>query len=72
MVQISQQGIVNATLGSSAGGWSAPLADGKYHFTILSSIPAGQNLVRIETIGLQVAGTYPGAQFVRFSPVNWP
>lgn len=61
--QISQQGIVNPALVANAGGWSSPLPNGQYKFTIPSTIPAGQYLLRVETIGLHVASTYPGAQF---------
>jgi len=63
-MQISQQGIVDSSKVANAGGWSSPLPDGIYHFTIPSSVPAGQYLLRVETIGLHVASTYPGAQFV--------
>jgi len=59
--KISQQGILNAT--AAAEGWSSPLPNGQYHFVIPSSIPSGQYLLRVETIGLHVATTYPGAQF---------
>jgi len=61
--KISQQGIVDPSLAANAGGWSSPLPDGKYHFTVPSEIPSGQYLLRVETIGLHVASTYPGAQF---------
>ena len=61
--QISQQGIVNPALSSQAGGWSAPLPKGQYKFTIPSNVPSGTYLLRVETIGLHVASTYPGAQF---------
>ncbi|KAH8111154.1 glycosyl hydrolase family 61-domain-containing protein [Phellopilus nigrolimitatus] len=61
--KISQQGIVDAALGSSSGGWSSPLPNGQYSFVLPDSLPAGQYLLRVETIGLHVASTYPGAQF---------
>ncbi|KIJ26324.1 lytic polysaccharide monooxygenase [Sphaerobolus stellatus SS14] len=61
--KISQQGIVNSALVANAGGWSSPLPTGLYEFTIPSEIPSGQYLLRVETIGLHVASTYPGAQF---------
>lgn len=61
--KISQQGIVDSSKVANAGGWSSPLTDGQYHFKIPASIPSGHYLLRVETIGLHVASTYPGAQF---------
>lgn len=54
---------MNASLGADSGGWSSPLPNGQYHFKIPTNIPSGQYLLRVETIGLHVAQTYPGAQF---------
>ncbi|KZS90912.1 hypothetical protein SISNIDRAFT_172947 [Sistotremastrum niveocremeum HHB9708] len=59
--KISQQGIINAA--EASNGWSSPLPNGQYHFTIPSTVPSGLYLLRVETIGLHVASTYPGAQF---------
>ncbi|KIJ69447.1 lytic polysaccharide monooxygenase, partial [Hydnomerulius pinastri MD-312] len=47
----------------SDGTWSSPLPNGIYNFKIPSDITPGNYLLRVETIGLHVASTYPGAQF---------
>ena len=40
-----------------------PKAEQQFTFTIPSSLPSGQYLIRVEQIALHVASTYGGAQF---------